>query len=89
MNGLTLSQPLTIEPQQIGQFLSVTSIGLPFARFLGVNKHDFSAVPFSQVFDQPIIETTDFKDRHKLAVHLGELLKERLGLFAAGTDLPA
>ena len=88
-NGLTGSQSLTIDPQSIGELLSVTSIGLPFARLLGVNEHDISAPLFSQGLDQPIIESTDFEDRHELAVHLGKLLKKRLDLLGSGTDLPA
>jgi hypothetical protein len=89
MNGLSQSQPLTIDPKQIGQFVSVTSIGLPFARFLGMNQHDVSASLFSQVLDQPIIEPTHFEDRHELAVHFGQLPKESFDLFVPGTDLPA
>jgi hypothetical protein len=87
-SSLSLRQPLTIEPQQIGQFVSVTSIGLPFGRLLGVNEHDFSATLFSQVFDQPIIEPTDLQDCHELGVQFDELHEERFDLFGAGTDLP-
>jgi len=84
----SVDQPLTIDPQQIGELLSVTSIGLPSARLLGVNEHDFSAALFSQVFDQPIIEPTDLQDCHELGVQLDELHEERFDLFGAGTDLP-
>lgn len=69
--------------------MSISSIGLLLGRLLGVNEYDLAAVPFPQTFDPPIIETADFEDCHKLRVHLGELLKERLDLFRASTHLAA
>ena len=38
-----------------------------------LNQHDLPAVSFTQNFDQPIVETTNFENRHELLIHFGEL----------------
>jgi hypothetical protein len=54
-----------------------------------MNQHDFSALPLPKVFDQPIIETTDFEDRDELRIHLAELSKKHRELLGTRTYLTA
>ena len=49
-----------------------------------LNQHDLPAVSFTQNFDQPIVETTNFENRHELLIHFGELHEKRVDLLGLG-----
>jgi hypothetical protein len=66
MNRFVGAQPFTIQPQEIAQLAGIASIGLPLGRPFRMNEHDPLAVPFAQVLDKPIVETTKFQNRHEL-----------------------
>jgi len=89
MHWFASCQPLTVEPQEIGQLASITSIGLLFGWFLWMNEDDFMTLPFVQFGDQPIVKTANFENRHEIGIHFGELLKEGFDLLSTRTYLSA